>query len=211
MITVHDVEQGSPEWFACRLGLPTASMFDAVLATGRGGGESKTRRTYLLKLAGEVLTGEPTEAYSNPYLERGKAMEEAARESYAFKRDAEPALVGFISNDAICAGCSPDALVGESGMLEIKTKAAHLHIEALLRPDASPEHRAQCQGQLWVAEREWVDLAIYWPKLPLVVHRIHRDEGYIRELAAAVEAFNAELAQLVERVRRYGQDAARAA
>jgi len=201
-VIIHDCAQNSPEWYRVRAGMPTASEFATVMASGKGGSPSVTRRTYMMKLAGEILTGEPMENYSNAYMERGKAMEEMAREKYAFDTDAEPQLVGFISNRG--AGCSPDSLIGERGLLEIKTKAPHLHIEAMFRDDIPPEHRAQCQGQLWVADREWLDLAIYWPKLPLIVRRVTRDEPYIREIAMAVSAFNAELEQIVERVRRYG-------
>ena len=174
-------------------------MFATILAKGKDGGASATRKTYLYKLAGEVLTGEPAENYTNGHMERGHEMEGAARDLYAFMHDADPELVGFITNHG--AGCSPDSLVDERGMLEIKTKLPHLHIEALLRDGIPPEHKAQCQGQLWLAEREWIDLAIYWPKLPLIVRRVTRDEAYIRDLAAGVAAFSDELAQLVERVK----------
>jgi hypothetical protein len=201
MIQVHNVKQGSAEWFQARLGMPTASMFATVLAKGKDGGVSATRKTYLMKLAGERLTGEPAEEYSNDYMQRGKVMEAAAREDYVFQTDADLTQVGFVSNGP--KGCSPDALVGDDGLLEIKTKAAHLHIEALLRGDFPPEHKAQCQGSLWVTERDWVDLAIYWPKLPLVVYRARRDEAYIRQLASAVDAFNSELEAMVTRVKAY--------
>lgn len=199
MIQIHDCEQGTEEWFRCRMGVPTASMFATVMARGRDGGASVTRKTYLYKLAGELLTGEPMEHYSNAYMERGHEMEGAARELYAFMRDVEPTPVGFISNHG--AGCSPDSLVTDDGLLEIKTKAAHLHIEAFLRGDFPPEHKAQCQGQLWVTERAWIDLAVYWPRLPLHVVRAYRDEAYIADLAKAVDAFNGELAEVVRRVR----------
>ena len=78
------------EWFECRRGIPTASEFDTVQATGRGGGESKTRRTYLYKLAGEILTGEQMYSYSNDHMERGKEMEAEARDMYIFLSDLEP-------------------------------------------------------------------------------------------------------------------------
>ncbi len=198
---IHDCEQRSDEWFALRAGIPTSSEFATVLAKGRGGGESKTRRTYLLKLAGEILTEEPMENYTNHHMERGQAMEAEARALYTFMEDVEPQTVGFIRNDN--TGASPDALLGDSGLLEIKTKLPHLLIDLLLRDEFPPEHKAQCQGQLWVAEREWLDLCVYWPRLPLFVKRVQRDEPYIKEMAQAVDAFNGELAQMVERVRAY--------
>lgn len=195
-------EQGTEEWHRARAGIPTASEFATVMASGRGGGESKTRRTYLLKLAGEIITGQPSESYSNAHMERGHAMEPDARELYALKHDADPQLVGFVRNGM--KGCSPDSLIGSAGLLEIKTKLPHLHIDCLLRGEFPAEHKAQCQGALWVCEREWIDIAVYWPKLPLFEKRAYRDEAYIRALAQAVDDFNAELADVVERVRTYG-------
>ena len=197
MIEVITCDQGSPEWHAARAGIVTASEFATVLAKGRGGGESKTRRTYMLRLLGERLTGEVAESYSNGHMERGKALEAEARDAYAFQCDADYEQVGFIrSGDK---GCSPDGLIGERGMVEIKTKLPHLQLDVLLTDEVPSEHIAQCQGALWIAEREWIDFASYWPKLPLFVKRIHRDEAYIERLAEAVAEFNAELAQLQQR------------
>ena len=77
-------------------------------------------------------------------------------------------------------------------------------IETILRGEFPPEHKAQCQGQLWIAGREWIDIAVYWPGLPIFITRAHRDESYIRELAEAVDTFNTELDLIVDRVRSYG-------
>lgn len=189
--------QGEPEWYEARRGIPTASEFATVLAKGRGGGESKTRRTYLLKLAGERLTGEVAESYSNAHMERGKEMEAEARSLYEFMRDSETQQVGFIRNGN--AGCSPDALVGDAGMVEIKTKLPHLQLDALLANELPPEHKAQCQGALWIAEREWLDFVSYWPKLPLFVTRVTRDEPYIARLREAVDEINAEIDAIVRK------------
>lgn len=203
---VFDFDQGGDAWFRARLGLPTASEFSTVLAKGRDGGDSKTRKTYLYKLAGEIITGEPMESYSNSHMERGKAWEDEARDAYAFIANADPQRVGFIKNGR--KGASPDSLVGKDGMVEIKTKLPHLMVELILRGEFPPEHVAQCQGQLWVAEREWVDIAVYWPGFPLFVKRATRDEAYIRKLASAVDEFNAELDEIVAKVRGEEQRAA---
>lgn len=199
---VIDCEQGSDEWYAARLGIPTASEFATVMASGRSGGESKTRRTYMLKLAGEILTGEPMDRYGNAHMERGHALEPEARDLYTFVANEPVQQVGFIRNGA--KGCSPDALVGDSGILEIKTKLPHLQVDLIVHDAFPAEHLAQCQGALWVAEREWLDFVSYWPGLPLFEKRLYRDEAYIRSLAEAVDRFNGELAQMVERVRRLG-------
>lgn len=202
-LQVLDCEQGSPEWYAARAGIPTASEFATILAKGKDGGASVTRKTYMLKLAGERLTGEPMESHSNGYMDRGKSQEPEARALYAFANDVEPQVVGFIRNGD--AGCSPDALIGSAGMLEIKTAAPHILIGTLTRDGFPAEHVAQCQGALWIAEREWIDIAVYHPRLPLFTKRAVRDEVYIRDLARAVDAFNAELSAVVDRVRRYGE------
>ena len=179
--------------------MPTASEFSTVLAEGKKGGESVTRRTYMLKLAGERISGVPMESYSNASMERGKTMEAEARDLYSFQTDTEPQLVGFIKgNDT---GCSPDALVGDDGLLEIKTKLPHLQLDVLLEKRLPPEHVAQVQGALWISGRTWCDFVSYWPKLPIFITRVRRDEDYIARLAVAVQEFNAELSALMERIK----------
>lgn len=207
MIQIFNCDQGTPEWFKCRAGIPTASEFKTLIGIKKDAREKATRRTYMLKLAGEILTGEVIEGYKNEHMERGNSMEAEARDLYSFQYDIEPERVGFIRNGE--KGCSPDSLLGDKGMLEIKTKLPHLLIDCLLKDEFPPEHKAQCQGALWVAEREWIDIAVYWPKLPLFVKRAYRDDGYIATLAGAVNDFNAELAEMVLQIRNLGmKDAA---
>jgi len=205
MLTVYDCEQGSEDWFRARMGIPTASEFGTVLAP-RAGSEGKMRRTYLHKLAGEIITGEPMERYGNAHMERGHEMEAEARSLYAFMSDADPTQIGFLRNGQ--KGCSPDSLIGDAGMLEIKTKLPHLLIDCILKDDFPAEHKAQCQGALWVAEREWVDIAVYWPRMPMFVKRAYRDEEYISKLSDAIDAFNADLAAVVDRIKAYGVEPA---
>lgn len=200
---IFNCTQGEPEWFEVRMGIPTASMFGTVMAKGKDGGSSKTRRDYMLRLADEVLYGEPYETYSNGHMERGKTMEPEARNIYAFLTETEPQLIGFIRNGD--KGCSPDSLIGADGLLEIKTKLPPLLLDCALADKFPAEHVAQCQGALWVAEREWIDLAVYWPKRDLFVKRAYRDEPYIKKLATAVAVFNEELALTVERIRSRGE------
>ncbi len=194
-------DQGTPEWFAARAGLPTASRFATVLASGRGGGESKTRRKYMLQLAGEKITGSPMDGYSNGHMERGKEMEAEARDLYALVRDSAPEQVGFMRRGD--AGASPDALIGNDGLLEIKTKLADLQIEVLLANRLPPEHVAQIQGQLWISGRRWCDFVSYCPGLPIFIHRVDRDEQYIAKLAVEVETFNGELVDIITQIKTY--------
>lgn len=207
MIEVFDCEQGSPEWYAARAGIPTSSEFATVLAKGKGNTESITRARYMRKLAGEIVTGEPApEGYTNAHMERGKVMEDEARRLYAFMTDNDPVLVGFIRNGS--KGGSPDSLIGDKGGLEIKTAIPEVQIERLEKDRLPPEHVAQVQGNLWVAEREFWDFVSYWPKLPLLRIRVYRDEAYIKTLSDEIDRFNDELATLVERIRKYGQPSA---
>lgn len=188
---IINCEQNSLEWMEARLGIPTASMYATVMANGRGGAESKTRLTYLYKLLGERITGDPAENFTNVHMERGHEMEDAARMSYALIKDVEPDLVGFIRNGK--TGASPDSLIGSDGLLEIKTKLPHLQLAVLDKGELPPEHKAQVQGQLWVAEREWCDFVSYWPKIRPFIIRVYRDEAYIKTISDAVEKFNDEL------------------
>jgi hypothetical protein len=199
---IIDVEQNSPEWLKIRLGLPTASEFQVVLSP-RAGKEGLGRQTYLRKLAGEIITGEPAESFTNGAMDRGHAVEDRLRSDYAMIYDVEPIRVGFIRNGA--KGCSPDSLIGADGGLEVKSMAPHLLIEVLEKDEVPPKFRAQVQGSIWIAEREWWDVAIGYPNMPMFIKRVWRDDGYIANLAGAVEAFNAELAALIERIRRYGK------
>jgi len=206
MIEIVNCEQGSPEWFAARAGIPTSSEFHTVMAVGPKGGKSATRVAYLNKLVGEIITGEPMTSYVNADMERGKVMEDEARDLYAFTHDLEPERVGFIRNGD--KGASPDSLIGSNGGLEIKSAAPHVQVARLLDNELPSEHKAQVQGNLWVTEREWWDFVSYCPKMPPFEVRVYRDEDYIKKLALAVELFNVELQQTVDYIRRYGKAAA---
>jgi hypothetical protein len=187
-------DQNTGEWFVARIGIPTASRFKDVLAKGEG----KTRKRYMLDLIGERITGEPTESYSNIHMERGKIMEDEARDLYSFMTNTEPERVGFVKNGI--TGGSPDSLVGDRGLLEIKTKLPALQIECILADKLPSDHVAQVQGLLWITGREWCDFASYWPKLPIFIKRVHRDEDYIKNLASEVQRFYDEMLALQEKI-----------
>ena len=196
---IFHCEQNSEGWLLARMGIPTASAFSQILAKGEG----KTRRTYMLKLAGEIITGKPMENFCNEHMERGHEFEPEARDLYTFQTGAHLERVGFIRNGRV--GCSPDSLIGEDGGLEIKTKLPHLLIELILKDEFPPEHKAQVQGTLWVTKRQWWDIGIYWPGVPLFVKRAYRDEPYIQRLATEVDRFNAELDEVVAQIHRRGE------
>ena len=194
----EDIEQGTDEWLQARCGLPTASSFKCLMAKGEG----KTRKSYLNRLAAEIITGVPLENYSNQSMQRGHDLEDEARKLFAFMTDTEPKQVGFIRNGR--KGCSPDSIINDLAMLEIKTQRGDLLIETLLKNEFPPEHKAQVQGQLWVAERELCDLMVYWPGMPPFIAPAYRDEKYITNLAGEVDRFNDELDETVAKIRAYG-------
>lgn len=195
---IFDCPQNSAEWFAARMGIPTASEFSTIMAKGRGGGDSVTRRKYMLTLAAQIITGECVQAWAgNEHTERGHAMEDEARQFYAFQKDADPQRVGFMRRDR--AGASPDSLLSTDGLLEIKTKLPHLQLDVLEQDRLPPEHVAQVQGQLYVSGRDFCDFVSYWPKLPLFVKRVLRDDAYIATLTQAIADFNGELDLIVSK------------
>jgi YqaJ-like viral recombinase domain len=206
-IHILDCEQRSYQWHHYRLGIPTASEFHTVMTTLKSGGETAARRTYMHKLAGEQITGEPHASYLSQAMLRGQLIEDAARAYYSLMTNHEIQRVGFILDDELRCGASPDGLVGDDGMLEIKSRAAHLLCEDILADQLHPQHYAQCQGQLWLADRAWVDLLHYWPKMPRFEKRILRDDEFIKKLAAAIKQFNEELDAMVDYIRRYGEPA----
>lgn len=196
-VEIITCDHGTPAWYTARLGLPTASEFSSILAKGEG----KTRLSYMRKLASEIVTGQPVESFTTQAMERGKVMEAEARELYAFIQKADLTQVGFVRNGT--KGASPDSLIGTDGGLEIKTQRGDLLVETILKDKFPAEHMAQVQGNIWVCERDWWDLAVFWPGMPRFVKRVYRDEVYIATLSDAVDAFNEELAAMVAKVRAY--------
>lgn len=189
MKIVH-CKQGSPEWFWARLGVPTASQFSRVLT-------AKTRKlaagseSYMHELLAEWLTGIPSSAEQSGFMERGSEMEAWAVSFYELQRGVSTTPVGTCLNVEGFAACSPDRLVGDDGGLEIKCPSAKVHIANLL--DATDEHFAQAQGNLWITGRQWWDLLSYHPTIPPTIVRIERDEEYIAALSAAMKDFVSRL------------------
>lgn len=195
------MEQGSPEWLEARLGRVTMSELKTLLVNGKGpGGFGTGALSYMHQLIGERMTGELAEPFQgNVHTRRGHELEGVARELYRDATgEAEPQEVGIILNHDV--GYSPDSLIGDDGLLEIKTKLPKYQIEVLLSGEIPAEHIAQCQGGLWVSEREWIDFVSYWPGMPLFIKRAYRDERLIRKIADRLEAFYAEMDARTEQV-----------
>jgi len=199
-LQIIDVPQNSLEWLHARLGIPTASCFDLVVAPGRADQPSKQRQTYMLTLLGERLTGELSEQASSPNFDRGHRMEIDAANDYEFRQRVTTETIGFMRRGNV--GCSPDRLItGTRGLVEIKSKKANLQLAAILADELPAEHKAQVQGGLLVSGYEYCDFVSYWPGLPLFVKRVYRDEAYIDWLRDELDAFNEELDALDRQMR----------
>ena len=192
MITL-DCEQGTREWVEARLGIPTATGFSKILTPG--GKLSKSREAYWGDLLGESVTGEPHDDLPSLYfVERGEALEPSARKHYAFQRDVDPVKVGFVFRDeGRMVGCSPDGVVGDDGLLELKCPKTGNHISWLARGVVPREHVSQLQGQLWVTGRAWVDFMSYHPGLPPLIVRVEPDPAYQAALDEHIPTFCDEL------------------
>jgi hypothetical protein len=185
---VLNCKQGSDEWYAARIGIPTASCFSKIVTTKKlqtGGAASITYRN---KLLAEWLLGVSLDEVNTDVMERGKNLETDAVKWYEFEMGCDTETVGFVTNDTGTVGCSPDRLVGKDGLAEVKAPLPHTHVGYLL-DGVDDAYRCQLQGQLWIAERQWVDFISYHPTLPKVKVRIERDEPFIEALSKGVDEF----------------------
>jgi hypothetical protein len=191
---IIECEQGSPEWHEARRGLPTASRYGDVLAQGQG----KMRNKYRRQLAAEIESGKVMKTHSNAHMERGKEEQDEILMKYVFQTDAELQKVGFLRYTLMSTGCSPDGLIGKDGMVEIKSMLPELLVELHETGKIPTEHTPQVQGGMWITGRKWCDLVLGSPGLPLIVHRIQRDEPYMAGLQRELQYFIEEVAQLAK-------------
>lgn len=198
---LFDFAQYSPEWWNVRRGIPTASEFDRILtpATGK---LSKSADGYACQLIGERLSTEYPLTTMNPTtaaMERGTAMETAARSWYAVYHGLEVREVGFALSECGRFGCSPDGLVDGDGGIEIKCPMPHTMVGWLLSGELPNDYKAQVHGSLIVTGRQWWDFVAYCPGLPELVVRVTPDD-YTEKLREALELFHARYQELENQV-----------
>lgn len=188
-----DVAQGSAEWHAARAGLPTASNFDRLLTPAKLE-PSRSWRKYRNHLIAEWLLGQAiVDESSSGFMVRGQDQEQEARDYYEMARGVEVLPGGFCLRDDRSAGCSPDALVWEDGLAEIKIPSAENHVGYLL-DGLGDDHNLQMQGCMWVTGRSWLDFLSYNRTLPKVLIRVARDEAVIKIIDREVTGFANKLA-----------------
>lgn len=200
MKILENLEQGGEDWHECRLEVVTASRFKDVLAKGKG----LTRASYMRELAAEAITGEKQESYNNSAMQHGTDTESQARSMYELMSYNDVEQIGFIKHDKINAGASPDGLIGNDGLVEIKCPKTTTQIDTYLRGKMPTGHIPQVQGQMWVSERLWCDFVSFDPRINgksgYFCERIYRDDEYINALETAVIEFNKELSALIEKL-----------
>jgi putative phage-type endonuclease len=196
--------QRTSEWEAARLGKATASRIGDVIAKTKSD-YAASRANYAAELVCERLTGMRAETFESPAMRWGAEKEAEALELYAFEQDAEVTQIGFLDHPRIAmAGASPDGLVGDVGLVEIKCPMTATHIESLLGQAPPAKYLAQIEWQMAVTGRLWCDFVSYDPRLPLdmrlLVRRIARDEALVAALEREVTAFLAEVEATVGRL-----------
>ena len=161
--------QGSEEWFKIRLGKVTASRIsDVVAQTKSGYGASRAR--YMGELIAETMTKTPTASYSNSAMQWGSDTEPEAAKAYAFITDFNLTEIGFVDHPTISnSGCSPDRLVGDDGLVEIKCPHTHTHIETLLDEKVPQKYLNQMLWQMACTERQWCDFVSFDPRMPVKI------------------------------------------
>lgn len=210
------IVQGSPEWFAARLGKATASKVADVIArtkTGYGAG----RANYAAQLLCERLTGAVEPSFQNAAMQWGTDQEPFAREAYEYRTGTFVDQIAFVDHPRISmSGASPDGLVGADGLVEIKCPNTATHLDTLSSGKPKAAYVTQMQWQMACTDRQWCDFVSFDPRLPeelrLFVARIDRDDAMIEELETEVVAFLTELdARIADLTSRYGASLALAA
>lgn len=202
---MNDIIQGSPEWFALRAGKFTASRFSMLMAKTRSG-PAASRRNLIALLAIERMTGACVETYQNAAMQRGIDLEPEAREAYEDLMMVDVHETGIvIHSDYDYVSMSPDGMVGDDGLVEIKCPSAEAkHLDALLKGSHAAEYKWQIQGQLWVSGRKWCDAVSYDPRWPekhrLAVVKVERNDEMIAELEAECITANDEVNAIIEKL-----------
>src|SRR3989304_2454768 len=175
------LEQGSEEWFKVRLGKLTASDAQAIATNGKG------LETLVYQKVAELMTGKAPESYTNADMERGHELEALARNSYELETGILVKQIGFIELDEF-VGCSPDGLIAEEGLQEIKCKNDANFVKFLYSKSIDPEHEWQMQMQMLVTGRKWVDYVLFNPnfKKGTIITKIARRDDMIKKLEAGI-------------------------
>ena len=193
-VIVETCEQGSPEWRALHVGIPSAGSFHKIITPA--GKPSASRDKYLAEKVAEYFYGDTLDpeigGVGQQWMERGKELEPDARAVYAFRHNVEVQQVGMILRDDRMVGCSPDGRIPtlKKGV-EFKNYELVHHVSAALKTDNA--HYVQVQGGLWLSGDETWDRVYHHPRFPATEFTFERDEEFIAKLAEAVDLFIADM------------------
>jgi len=200
MQIINDIDQSSDEWLDLRMGFVTASRFKDVMAKGAG----KTRKSYMIEIASEIITGQREEKFNSSHMEWGTETEPQARAMYELETGHSVDEIAFAHFDDVKIGCSPDGLVGDDGLVEFKCPKTTTQIETYLSGKMPTGHKAQVQGQLWVMDRQWCDFISFDPRINGVsgyfMQRIERDDEYMEQLGIECDKFIKELNEMIDKL-----------
>jgi putative phage-type endonuclease len=204
------MEQGTTEWHNARKGLVTASKVYDVIARDSKGKFYAKRNTYLMQLVAEIITGEATVSVQSSAMKWGTEMESEARDEYRKKVFQEVHETGFVVHPRIPgSGASPDGLVGEDGLVEIKCPNTITFIDVLLNDEVPENYHAQMQWQMACTGRKWCDFFVYDPRMPVGLRshlkRVERDDMFISTTEEMVERFIKEVGDKVNELKEIAQ------
>jgi hypothetical protein len=199
MTTYHNnIEQGSPEWHDLRRGVLTSTAIRTLITpTGKLADNDKTR-AHVYEVAAQRITGRTEDSYTSFDMMRGHVEEILARDLYG--QAYEPVTqCGFITNESLgfTVGYSPDGLVGDDGIIEIKSAKAKIQVQRIADGGMPTEHIAQVQTGLWVTGRKWCDFISYSNGMDMMVVRVNADPDYHALIEEAAKAFEAQVAYVI--------------
>ncbi len=197
--------QGSDEWVEARLGRVTASVIADVMANGRSGAPSATRANLLARIVAERLSGRAAESFTSQAMQHGIDTEAQARACYTMETGRSVEEVGFVAHPTIAmAGASPDGLVGDNGLVEIKCPNTATHIGTILTGVVPDKYLKQMLFQMACTCREWCDFVSFDPRMPdemqLFIKRVPRDPEAIAAIETAVLAILVEADDMIAKL-----------
>lgn len=204
---MDNIEQRTDDWFSARLGKVTASSLHKVLARTKTG-YGADRANYLTQLVLERVTGTKAEGFTSAAMQWGIDQEPFARATYEAHKGVLVDEVGFMPHPIIeMSGASPDGLVGDSGMVEIKCPSSKTALECWLSDDpVESKYFAQMQWQMACADRKWCDYVVFDPRMPqkaqLFIYRVNRDNEWLASTEKEVVKFLAEVDAKVAALRK---------
>jgi exodeoxyribonuclease (lambda-induced) len=194
---IHEFEQGTEEWFKIRLGKLTGSNAQAIASNGKG------LETLVFEKVAEIMTGKMKAQYTNEDIQRGNELEYMARNSYELETGNLVKKVGFCELDEM-SGCSPDGLIGDDGIMEIKCKSDATFARFLYEQKVESAHNWQMQFNLFVTEREYCDYVVFnenFPKTTVII-KVPRNESEIAKLKAGLMMGKAQIKSILEKIKQ---------